>query len=322
MQIEAIIIAAITGLIILSLGIMLLNLTSGRKNVSYRVGKIAQTLNKQKTEEEYNQDLYYPEEKISGTTATLKRILELFGISTRKYESLVQLRFAQAGIYSPDAIIYYVFMKKFGLPIAILVAIILISGESTGLMRALGMMSAFFVVIFGLIGADLYLKNRKDKRQVILQRSFPDALDLILVCVESGLALDAALARVTRELEHAHPEITKELNKTRMELTLLNDRPRALQNLAERTDLVPFKALVGALLQSERFGTSLTETLRVLSDDYRHTRLMLAEQKAGRLPALMTIPMMMLMMPAFVIIIMGPAILSFLDVWNQSGPAN
>lgn len=137
----------------------------------------------------------------------------------------------------------------------------------------------------------------------------------MLVCVEAGLALDAALARVCKELDDAHPELCAELNKTRMELTLLNDRERALLNLADRTDLLSFRSLVGALLQSERFGTSLIETLRVLSEDYRNTRMMIAENKANKLPALITIPLMLLMMPAFIMILITPAIIMVMKVW-------
>ena len=171
-------------------------------------------------------------------------------------------------------------------------------------------MTAGFVVILGIMGPDMYLRNAREKREKILTRSFPDALDLLLVCVESGLALDGALARVCKELGRAHPAITQELNRTRLELTLLNDRAQALANLSERTDMLAFRSLVTTLLQSEKFGTSLTDTLRVLSEDFRNTRLMIAEDKAGRLPVLMTIPLITLMMPALFLIILGPAIIN------------
>ena len=95
---------------------------------------------------------------------------------------------------------------------------------------------------------------------------------------------------------------------------MLSDRGEALQNLAERTDMIAFRSLVAALLQTEKFGTSLTETLRVLSEDYRHTRLMAAENKAGKLPAMMTVPMITLMMPAFMLIILGPAMIQLAAV--------
>jgi tight adherence protein C len=102
--------------------------------------------------------------------------------------------------------------------------------------------------------------------------------------------------------------MTAELNRTRLELSLINDRVRALTNLGERTDMVAFRSLISALIQSERFGTSLTATLRVLSEEFRSQRLVDAEVKAARLPVLMTIPLIFLLMPAFFLIVLGPAI--------------
>lgn len=237
-------------------------------------------------------------------------ILALTGKDVSEKQKELQLRFIQAGIYSPDAIGNYYAFRFIAAPVGLFLAYILFTAHAEGAMKLLHYGAGIGVLVMAWFGPGIYISNAKQKRQKILQRSFPDTLDLILVCVESGLALDAALARVCRELGRTHPEITKELNRTRMELTLLSDRSVALQNLAERTDLVAFRSLVAALMQTEKFGTSLTETLRVLSDDYRHTRLMAAENKAGKLPALMTIPMILLMMPAFIMIILGPAIIA------------
>lgn len=240
-------------------------------------------------------------------------LLKMVGMDVRELEKKLQLQMVQAGIYSPNAVAYYYLFRIIGVPLAILIAIILYSSHAEGMERMGQMLAIIIVLVLSWYGPNIFLSNTKQKRQHVLQRSFPDTLDLILVCVESGLALDAALARVCRELARAHPEITKELNRTRMELTLLSDRTQALQNLAERTDMIAFRSLVAALMQTEKFGTSLTETLRVLSDDYRHTRLMAAETKAGRLPAMMTVPMILLMMPSFMLIILGPAIISLMD---------
>jgi tight adherence protein C len=107
--------------------------------------------------------------------------------------------------------------------------------------------------------------------------------------------------------------MTQELNRTRIELALLNDRVKALTHLAERTDLVAFRALTSSLIQSERLGTSLTDTLRVLSEEFRLERLSKAEEKAARLPVLLTIPLVLLLMPAFMLIVLGPAIISFMQ---------
>lgn len=256
------------------------------------------------------------DEQKSATALMGESLLRMVGKDPVVVEKEMQLQFIQAGVDSPNALGNYFLFKVVALPIALVIAFFLFTGYAEGMMKLLKMIAAAAIVFLAWFGPSIYLSNSKQKRQKTLQRSFPDTLDLILVCVESGLALDAALARVCRELARAHPEITKELNRTRMELTLLSDRSVALQNLAERTDLVAFRSLVAALLQTEKFGTSLTETLRVLSDDYRQTRLMIAENKAGKLPALMTVPMILLMMPAFMMIILGPAIVEFQKAWS------
>jgi tight adherence protein C len=253
----------------------------------------------------------------SGLASLGESVIALTGGNVQQKEKEMQLRFIQAGIYSPNAMGHYYAFRVLAIPLALLLAYSFFTTPSEGIMKMAYYGAGIGVLFLSWFTPSIYISNAKQKRQKTLQRSFPDTLDLILVCVESGLALDAALARVCRELGRAHPEITKELNRTRMELTLLSDRSIALQNLAERTDLVAFRSLVAALLQTEKFGTSLTETLRVLSDDFRHTRLMMAENKAGRLPALMTIPMILLMMPAFVMIILGPGIIEAMAAFQS-----
>lgn len=262
--------------------------------------------------EEYEE--YHSKSKM---TEIFGRVLSVVGIDAEAYEKQIKLKLEQSGIDSNGAIINYVFFKKIGPFVGVALALMIFSGHYAGITKWLMYGIAAYVAYAGFFGADSYLASRKRKRQYVLQKSYPDALDLVMVCVEAGLAMDAALSRVCRELESAHPEITRELNKTRIELTLLNDRPKALQNLADRTDMIAFRALSGALLQSEKFGTSLIETLRVLSEDYRNTRMMNAENKANRLPALMTVPLMLFMMPAFIMILMGPAMIMLVDTWGS-----
>jgi tight adherence protein C len=240
---------------------------------------------------------------------SLLGILKMLGMDDEKYRVKISQKFAQAGMIGPDAPVYYLFFQRvLIIPIVLLAGIFYMMGDS-GLGLETNYMIALLLVGSGFMGPKLFLKNTIQNRQQILIRAFPDTLDLLLICVESGMALDAALNRVCSELGRAYPEMTEELNRTRLELALLNDRVRALTNLAERTDLVAFRSLVAALVQSERFGTSLTDTLRVLSEDFRLQRLFAAEAKAAKLPVYMTIPLILLLMPAFFIIILGPAIL-------------
>lgn len=255
------------------------------------------------------------EGQIGGTAVTLEPLLKIIGLRPSEYRRLNFYRFYRAGVDPVNGPIYYLAWKWFATPVALLIGFYFITQDAEGSKRLLNVLMAILVFVLAFYGGDILLRNQRDKRSKVLTRAFPDALDLLLVCTESGLALDGALARVCKELDRAYPEITDELNKTRLELTLINDRPRALQNLADRTDLVAFRSLVASLLQTERFGTSLTETLRVLADEYRNTRLMLAEQKAGRLPVLMTIPLITLLLPALFIVILSPGIIQAMSTW-------
>lgn len=264
-------------------------------------------------------DFLHSNQEKSGIAVFGEQVMRMLGKDIQRWEKELQIHFVQAGIYSPNAVGYLAFFRFVAFPLSILFALYLMLTAEPGSQKLMNVFGGIAMVVLAWYGPSLYITNKKQKRQKVLQRSFPDTLDLILVCVESGLALDAALARVCRELGRAHPEITKELNRTRMELTLMNDRTQALHNLAERTDMVAFRSLVAALLQTEKFGTSLTETLRVLSDDFRQTRLMIAENKAGRLPALMTIPLILLLMPAFIMIVMGPALIKATEALSGVG---
>lgn len=238
-------------------------------------------------------------------------LLRSFGVNIDETLPKLERRFGQAGILSPDGPAYYLFFQRIvSLPFIIL-ALTFFMSKDEGMDQLMNWFIGLFIGVLAIFGPYLYLQNKIDHRKKKLERSFPDTLDLLLICVESGLALDAALNRVCNELGRAYPEITGELNRTRLELSLINDRVRALMNLGERTDMVAFRSLVAALIQSERFGTSLTDTLRVLSEDYRLLRLTRAEAKAARLPVLLTIPLIILLMPALMLVILGPAIVSF-----------
>lgn len=248
------------------------------------------------------------EQKLSPLAESMVGLLKMVGVDEATFDK-IDKRIKLAGLGAGDATIYYLFTQRILSFVWVFVSLPFFMSDKSGTDYALDIIVGIVILTLGVFGPYLFVQNNIDKRKKILARSFPDALDLLLVCVESGLALDAALTRVTRELGRAHPEITRELNKTRLELALLNDRTQALLNMGDRTDLVPFRSLAAALIQTEKFGTSLTDTLRVLSDDYRQTRLLIAENKAARLPAMITVPLILFLMPAFMMVILGPAII-------------
>lgn len=247
----------------------------------------------------------------SAQAKSLLSILRMMGVNVDEALRKQERRFEQAGMPSADGPIYYLFFQRVvSLGFCVLGLWLLFAGGK-GMQHIFNLVVGIILIGGGLFGPYLYVQNKIDNRRKRLERAFPDTLDLLLICVESGLALDAALNRVCNELGRAFPEITEELNRTRLELALINDRVRALMNLGERTNMVAFRSLVAALIQSERFGTSLTDTLRVLSEDFRLQRLSQAEAKAARLPVLLTIPLIFLLMPSFMLIILGPAIVRF-----------
>src|SRR6202012_885480 len=162
-------------------------------------------------------------------------------------------------------------------------------------------------------------KNVTTKRQKRLQNGLPDALDLMIICAEAGLSLDATLARVSRELANACPDLAEELAITSAELTFLPDRRLAFDNLNNRADMSAVRGVVNTLMQTAKFGTPLANSLRVLAIEYPDARMFKAEEKAARLPALMTVPMIMFILPTLLRLLMGPAALGIIDTFDRSG---
>lgn len=153
----------------------------------------------------------------------------------------------------------------------------------------------------------LFLKNRITKRQLSIRRAFPDALDLLLICVESGMSIEAAFKRVSEEIGSQSIALAEELTLTTAELSYLQDRRQAYDNLARRTDLEGVRSVCVALQQAERYGTPLGQTLRVLAQENRDMRMSEAEKKAAALPPKLTVPMILFFLPVLFIVILGPA---------------
>ena len=153
----------------------------------------------------------------------------------------------------------------------------------------------------------LFLKNRISKRQLSIRRAFPDALDLLLICVEAGMSVEAAFKRVAGEIGSQSIALAEELTLTTAELSYLQDRKMAYENLAKRTGLEGVKSVCVALQQAERYGTPLGQTLRVMSQENRDMRMSEAEKKAAALPPKLTVPMILFFLPVLFVVILGPA---------------
>jgi len=220
----------------------------------------------------------------------------------------------QAGWRSQDAIVVFMFLKL-SLPIVM-------GGVSGFLVYGLGVVDAApmvkilivtSAVVAGVFLPEIGVGKVIRKRRAQLQKGLPDALDLLVICAESGLALDAALTRVAREMARSAPELADELSLTAIELGFQPERRTALENLNKRTELASIRGVVNTLIQTEKYGTPLAQSLRVLGAEYRDDRMMKAEEKAAKLPATLTIPLIVFILPTLFIVLLGPAILSAMD---------
>ncbi len=223
-------------------------------------------------------------------------------------------RLAQAGLRGRDATIIFLFAKMVmpfafgGLALFLLQGLGLFELEPTG-----NLIIAVLCVLVGAYAPEIYLKNSSAKRRAEMIKGLPDVLDLMVISTEAGLSMDAALSRVARETVRSSVALADELELTSIELGLLPERRTALENFAKRTGLAQIRGLIGALIQTEKYGTPLAQALRVLAAEMRDSRLMKAEEKAARLPAILTVPMVVFILPALFVVLIGPAIIMTMD---------
>jgi tight adherence protein C len=226
-----------------------------------------------------------------------------------------QTRLMQAGIRAKD-LAFFIILARFVLPVVLGIGAVLLIyvfnyfPDWSGFRR-------YMAVAGSLIGSykapDIWLKNKVNKRSAAIRKGLPDALDLLVICAEAGLTVDAAFGRVSKELGKAYPELGDEFGLTAIELGFLNERRQAFENLAQRVDLEAVRGVVTTMIQTEKYGTPLASALRVLSAEFRHQRMMRAEEKAARLPAIMTVPLILFILPVLFIVILGPASCSIND---------
>src|ERR1700722_2204943 len=167
---------------------------------------------------------------------------------------------------------------------------------------------------FGMYSPNLFLKNKIQRRQLSMKRAFPDALDLLLICVESGMSIESAFRKVSEEIGSQSVALAEELTLTTAELSYLPDRRQAYENLVQRTGLEGVKAVGIALQQAERYGTPLGTTLRVLAQENRDMRMSEAEKKAAALPPKLTVPMIVFFLPVLFFVILGPAAIKVMSI--------
>ena len=258
-----------------------------------------------------------PRANIRGANARsyMKSTVERFSLQKAFVDENTVERLSQAGLRGQGELTKHLFVRfvtpfvLFALGIAYLV--IIAPGD-----RPL-YLNVTYAVGVGLLGAYLpilLLKNKIQKRQQSVRKAWPDALDLVLLCVESGMSIELAVKRVAKEIGLQSPELAEELTLTTAELSFLEDRTRAYDNLAKRTGLDGVRSVMTALIQAERYGTSVGQALRVMAEEGREHRMLEAEKKAAALPPKMTVPLILFFLPVLFIIIMAPAIITAMSM--------
>ena len=247
-------------------------------------------------------------DKVRGFLGSLKMLQD-------EQVEKAQRRLMQAGIRSKD-LAFVVILARLVMPLVIGTTVI-VGVYMLDWFPDWGAFKRYALVAASLIGSykapDLWLKNKVNKRSHAIRKGLPDALDLLVICAEAGLTVDAAFNRVARELGKAYPELGDEFALTSIELGFLTDRRMAFENLANRINLDSIRGVVTTMIQTEKYGTPLASALRVLSAEFRNERMMRAEEKAARLPAIMTVPLILFILPVLFIVILGPAACSISD---------
>ena len=249
------------------------------------------------------------------TTDRMRSLLSSLKVLQDEQLKTTQIKLMQAGIRSKDWAVAIIFSR--------LILPVVFGGGMITYVYALGGFATYssfkrYAIVAGTLilsykAADIWLKNKITKRTDEIRKGLPDALDLLVICAEAGLTVDAAFSRVAKELGRAYPELGDEFALTAIELGFLTDRRTAFENLSLRVNLDAMKGVVTTMIQTEKYGTPLASALRVLSAEFRNERMMRAEEKAARLPAIMTVPLILFILPVLFIVILGPAACSIKD---------
>ena len=230
-------------------------------------------------------------------------------------QSRLYQRLLQAGYRGPRAVPIYLGAKLLlavGIP-AVGVLAVAASASLGALLEPYALLGLIGGAAAGFYLPAFFLQRRIERRRLAFEEGFPDAMDMLVVCVEAGLGLDAAIQRVSEEMMHAHPELGTELRVMSLELRAGRTREAALRALAERTGIDPVKSLTTLLIQAERFGTSISAALREHATGMRHARIQRARERAAKLPVKMIFPILLFIFPALFLVVLGPAVIGIAE---------
>jgi tight adherence protein C len=247
-----------------------------------------------------------------------KNVVERLQLSRLLEDPKVVDKLAQAGFRGPRPVTTFYFFR-FVMPFVFgaVVAFYLYVVNGFGLLPLQKMCACVAFLALGYYAPNVYISNIAQKRRESIVAAFPDSLDLLLICVESGMSIEAAIQKVGSEVGASSMELAEELSLLTAELSYLPDRRLAYEGLARRTNHPGIKSVATAMIQAERYGTPLGTALRVMAKENRDLRLSAAEKKAAALPAQLTVPMIMFFLPVLFMVIMGPAIIKIQDVFGK-----
>jgi tight adherence protein C len=240
---------------------------------------------------------------------SVRQIVEKFNLRKALVDDNTMGRLRAAGLRTQNALNVFL-VARFLLPFLFLAGAvfwIFVLGNMVTRPLPIRMLAAIGFAYVGFYAPNIYISNRITKRQLSIKRAWPDALDLMLICVESGISIEAAMRRAAEEIGTQSPELAEELALTTAELSFLQDRRTALENLGTRTQIDIVKAVTQALIQADRYGTPVAQALRVLAQEGRDERMNEAEKKAAALPPKLTVPMILFFLPVLIAVILGPA---------------
>jgi len=259
---------------------------------------------------------------VSGSGSTLrhtdggfkKQIVDMLDLSKRLEDPKVVDKMAQAGFRGPKPITTYYFFRM-ALPFVFMAAVgfYLFVFNDFGLPAMNRVTATVASALFGYYAPNIYLSNLIAKRQLSIMQAFPDTLDLLLICVEAGMSIEAAIQKVSQEISTSSIELAEELSLLTAELSYLPERRHAYEGLARRTGHPGVRAVTTAMIQAEQYGTPLGVALRTMAKENRDLRLAAAEKKAAALPAKLTVPMIIFFLPVLFVVILGPAIINIQD---------
>ncbi len=249
-----------------------------------------------------------------------KDVVERLNLSKLLEDPKVADKMAQAGFRGPKPLTTFYFFR-FSAPFVFLalVGFYLFVFNDFGLPVMSRVTATMGAAVLGFYAPNLYISNRIAKRQLSIMQAFPDALDLLLICVEAGMSIEAAIQKVSQEIGGSSIELAEELSLLSAELSYLPERRMAYEGLAKRTNHPGVKSVSTAMVQAETYGTPLGSALRTMAKENRDLRLSAAEKKAAALPAKLTVPMIIFFLPVLFVVILGPAIINIQDTMKASG---